>query len=97
MAGRLGSEFAVLAVLCAAAFFLLFPMAHGPYSVVHGPVTTLASIRARLMLWLGMALAALHLLRSFVLTLGFAARHTIANGVLLPSSFLPDEPTVLRC
>ncbi|MGA8869297.1 MAG: hypothetical protein WB510_20145, partial [Candidatus Sulfotelmatobacter sp.] len=60
--GRLGYEIAILAVICTVAIFL-FPTARGPYSVVHGPVTALLGLRAKLKLWLAMDLAALRLLR----------------------------------
>jgi len=55
------SRFAIVALICVAATFL-FPAVQGPYSAVHGPVTALMSARAKLKLWLGMALAGLLLL-----------------------------------
>ena len=58
---QLTSEFAVVAILCAAAV-LFFPAVRGPYSAVHGPVTALRSAQTRLKMWLVMALAALHIL-----------------------------------
>lgn len=58
---QLTSEFAVVAILCAAAV-LFFPAVRGSYSAVHGPVTALRSTQTRLKMWLTMALAALHIL-----------------------------------
>jgi hypothetical protein len=58
---QLTSEFAVVAILCAAAV-LFFPSVRGPYSAVHGPVTALRSVQTRLKMWLVMTLAALHIL-----------------------------------
>lgn len=43
--GRIACALAVLAALCVLAIFF-FPSIEGPYSVVHGPVTALLSIRA---------------------------------------------------
>jgi hypothetical protein len=57
----LGYEFAILVVICTVAIFL-FPAARGSYSVVHGPVTALLTLRAKLRLWSSIALAALYVL-----------------------------------
>lgn len=96
MVGRAGYDFAVLAVLCAAVFFFIFPMTQGPYSVVHGPATTLTSIRARRMLWSGMARAARLLRSPRRSTSGFDPLPNTLNDVVLPLS-LPTEQIVLRC
>ena len=45
LAYRIEGSFAVLAVVCVLAIFF-FPAVQGPYSVVHGPVTALLSLRA---------------------------------------------------
>jgi hypothetical protein len=97
MVGRVGHQFAILAVLCTVVFFFIFPVVQGPYSVVQGPVTTLASIRARMMLWLGMALAAWRLLSPGLLTRCFAPFQAASNEVVQPLFFLPEQITVLRC
>lgn len=92
---HLGYEFAILAIICTVAIFL-FPTARGPYSAVHGPVTTLFSLRVRVKLWLGMALAALHVLdrvRSF----RFAELRAVRHRVLLLPSVFPEPIAVLRC
>jgi len=53
-------ELTILAMLCVVSIFL-FPATAGPYSAVHGPVSTLLSLRARMRLRWAMALAALNL------------------------------------
>ena len=52
-----GFKFVLLLILCTAALFF-FPVAHGSYSAVHGPVTALQSIKSRLRMWVIMAVAA---------------------------------------
>jgi hypothetical protein len=44
-AGRIGCELALLSVLCVLSIFL-FPTAQGPYCAVHGPVSSLQSLRS---------------------------------------------------
>jgi hypothetical protein len=97
MAGRVGSGLVLVAVLCAAIFFFLFPLSQGAYSVVHGPVTTLSSIRARLLLWLGMAVAAGQLLGMSMLTHCFPQRLFESDKALPPLSKYPEQITILRC
>ena len=74
----------------------LFPVARGPFCAVHGPVTALLSLRLRLKLWLGMALAALHLLGR-VLPDSLAALRAAVPTSLLPQSVSPEQIPVLRC
>jgi hypothetical protein len=52
---RIGSVLALLAVFCVLAVFLCHSM-QGPYSVVHGPVTALLSVRASV----GLRMAIVH-------------------------------------
>jgi hypothetical protein len=52
-----GFQFVLLFILCAAGL-LFFPVAHGSYSAVHGPVTALQSIKTRLQMWVVMAITA---------------------------------------
>ena len=52
-----GFEFVLLLILCTASLFF-FPVSHGSYSAVHGPVTIVQSIKARLQMWVIMAIAA---------------------------------------
>ena len=92
---QLSSEFAVVAILCAAAV-LFFPAVHGPYSAVHGPVTALRSVQTRLKMWLLMALAALQSLGCRL-----AVRHSLlfilSNGVFSLRSSPPGYLCALRC
>jgi hypothetical protein len=97
MAGHVGFGLVVLAVLCAAIFFFLFPLSQGPYSVVHGPATTLSSIRGRLLLWLGMAMAAGQLLSVGMLTHFSPPRFSAPDKALQSLSICPEPITVLRC
>lgn len=90
-------EFAVLAMLCAAVlFFFVFPTAHGPYSVVNGPATTLVSIRARLLLWLGMTPILIRSLNRHR-GQGLTARSLARNEILLRLAVPPERTSVLRC
>lgn len=57
---QLAYEIAVVAIVCVLAIFFL-PMAHGPYSAVHGPTTALRSLRNKLLMVLSMSLAALRI------------------------------------
>jgi len=89
-----GYEFAVFSIVCTVAVFL-FPAGSGAYSVVHGPVTALLSIRMRLKLWLAMAFASLRLLKSALpvsSTLG-----DVWLTVQLTGSVTPEQTTILRC
>ena len=51
---QLSYEFALVAILCTVALFL-FPAVQGPYSAVHGPVTALLSLKAKVFLCLRLA------------------------------------------
>lgn len=88
-------EIAILTVICTAAL-LFFPVAAGPYSAVHGPVTGLLSARVRLKIWLGMALAALHL-AGRLLSDRFEALRIALQRILQPRSLPPRQAAVLRC
>lgn len=61
--GRSAYALAVLGVLCILTIFL-FPSLTGPYSVVHGPVTALLSMRAASRLRMAMGRAGSHISRS---------------------------------
>ncbi len=91
---HLGYEFTIFAICCTVAIFV-FPAATGCYSVVHGPVTALLSLRTKLKLWLGMAFAALQLRR--VRPANFATQHAARELILLTQSDLPGRSAVLRC
>ena len=62
MLGRIGSELAVLSVISIIIIFL-FPGMHGPYSVVHGPMTAFRAARAATCLRIAMLQAALNILK----------------------------------
>jgi hypothetical protein len=63
--GRIAYALAVVAVLCVLTVFF-FHAIQGPYSVVHGPVTALLSIRAASGLRLAMVRAGLNTLSMWV-------------------------------
>jgi hypothetical protein len=63
--GRTECAIAVLAVLCVLGIFF-FPALQGPYSVVHGPVTALLSIRAAAGLRMAIVRAGLNPVSSFL-------------------------------
>jgi hypothetical protein len=56
--GRIGCDVAVLAVFCVLTIFL-FPALQGPYSAVHGPVTSLQALRSARRFWSSIVQAAL--------------------------------------
>lgn len=89
-------EFALLAILCATAV-LLFPAVRGPYSAVHGPVTALRSLQARLRLWWTMAQASVRVFGRDLLAYCQSLLRAWGNGVLLPQLFPPELTSVLRC
>jgi hypothetical protein len=90
-----GFEFVLLLILCTAGLFF-FPVAHGSYSAVHGPVTALQSIKTRLQMWAMMAVAAC----SPTVKRLFAAdsRHPFQAGATIASILSSsDQIFVLRC
>lgn len=91
---HLGYEFIIFAIVCTVVIFV-FPAASGSYSAVHGPVTALLSLRAKLKLWLGMAVGALQLAR--IMPTSFAARNTARQMIPLAQSVPPEQSTILRC
>ena len=87
-------ELAILAILCVISIFL-FPATAGPYSAVHGPVSALLSLRARIRLGWALALAALSLILIHLpLTMDWM-------GFKAPSQFVPfrspQSDSILRC
>ena len=96
IAGRIGCELAVVAVLCVLTIFL-FPAMQGPYSVVNGPGTALQAIRAAARM------------RKLIMQ---AAFRSLWNGLISPlaalswmsppeagfhSAILSECNTILRC
>jgi hypothetical protein len=92
---QLSYEFALVAILCTVALFL-FPAVQGPYSAVHGPVTALLSLKAKVFLCLALLLAAMHLLARCVAVCHLALRISL-DGLFLPRSFDSEHTDVLRC
>lgn len=92
---QLSYEFVLVVILCTVALFL-FPAVQGPYSAVHGPVTALLSLKARVFLCLALLLAAMHLLARCVAGCHPSLRIPL-DGLVFPASFDSDYPAVLRC
>ncbi len=92
---QLGYEFAILATFCALAIFF-FPAASGPYSAVHGPVTALLSVRAKLKLCLGLVMAG-SLLLGHILLAGFARLRTAGDNAIRLNSVPAEQISILRC
>jgi hypothetical protein len=92
----LTSEFAIVAIVCIAALFL-FPAMHGPYSAVHGPVTALLSIRAKVKLRLAMALTTLLLLNRLMVAFCKFARPVSAPQEPFLHLTPSEQLAALRC
>jgi hypothetical protein len=92
---QLSYEFAFVAILCTVALFL-FPAVQGPYSAVHGPVTALVSLKAKVFLCLALLLAAMHLFARCVAVCLLAPRISL-DALFLPRSFDSEHADVLRC
>lgn len=89
-----GFEFVLLLILCAASLFF-FPVAHGSYPAVHGPVTVLQSIKTRLQMWVAMAIAAGS--PALKQLLAVSSRRRFRGHTIGPVFSSPDEILVLRC
>ena len=93
VSGRIGSELAVMAVLCVLMIFL-FPAMQGPYSVVHGPVTALLAARAAVRLRIAIVQGALNSVGNYLVS-------PLSGMSLSPAEFqsisLPEYNTILRC
>ena len=96
VSGRIGSELAVMAVLCILMIFL-FPAMQGPYSVVNGPVTALLAARAAVRLRIAIVQGALDSVGNYLVS-----PLVVLSGMSLsPAEFqsisLPEYNTILRC
>ena len=91
--GRIGCDVAVLAVLCILTIFL-FPALQGPYSAVHGPVTSLQSLRAARRFWSSIIQAALASYAQASLLIFSWMSFSNADS---PSAATPACIAVLRC
>jgi hypothetical protein len=94
ISGRIEYEMAFLALLCTLSIFL-FPAVQGPYSAVHGPVTTLQSIRLAARLRLSILAAALSVLSPSV-KFALVLRACDLSDPQFSSSSIPLA-TILRC
>lgn len=92
---QLSYEVALIAILCTVALFF-FPAVQGPYSAVHGPVSALLSLKAKLSLCLTLFLAAMYLLVRRV-TVCVLALLPPGAGPFLPGSSHSEHTSVLRC
>lgn len=87
-------EVAVLAMVCVLSIFFA-PLAHGPYSAVHGPVTALRSLHNKVQVVLCLWLASLRLFTAVRLSQAYSKLHfSSAFGLLL---FPPEFNSILRC
>jgi succinate dehydrogenase hydrophobic anchor subunit len=92
---QLSYELTLVAILCIIALFL-FPAVQGPYSAVHGPVTALLSIKAKLFLCLTLLLATMHLLVRCVTICARGFRPRVDES-FLPAALDSEHSSVLRC
>ncbi len=88
-------EFALVAIVCATAIFF-FPAVRGPYSVVHGPVTALRSLKTRPWIWLALALVTVRILGCHLSGYPQMLQVPPREGVI-PRASLPENAAVLRC
>lgn len=96
MSGRIEYEIAFLALVCTLSIFL-FPAVQGPYSAVHGPVTTLLSMRLGARLRLGILAAAFSVLStSLRLALVLVRGRDLPDSDLVSAS-LVTLTNILRC
>jgi hypothetical protein len=96
ISGRIEYEMAFLALLCTLSIFL-FPAVQGPYSAVHGPVTTLQSIRVAARLRLSILAAALSTLSpSLKFALVLLRASDLSDPQFSSASLIPLT-TILRC
>gem|GEM_PF-1777607 len=100
--GRIAGTLAGIAVISVLAIFL-FPATQGPYSVVHGPVTALLSVRAAVGLRTAIVRAGLGVVRSCLsfaclAPFSFSLRWTALPGAEIAANSLAAgiNPT-LRC
>lgn len=94
--GRIGREFAVLAVVCVAAIFF-FPAMQGPYSAVNGPVTALQSAQAAARLRVAIILSASNLLGNFPIPRLAWVSLTRALHIQFQLPDYADCNAILRC
>lgn len=100
LAYRMESSLSVLAVVCVLMIFF-FPCAHGPYPVVHGPVTALLSLRASAALRVRIVTSALtklaHRLRSSEFVFQRILGNAPAKSDFRSDAGAADCASILRC
>ena len=96
--GKIACALAVIAVLSVLATFF-FPSLQGPYSVVHGPVTALLSLRAATMMRNAIVRAGQSVRQSFErMSAVLPAWSTKAiSAVEMPADLFSVSSSVLRC
>lgn len=96
--GRIVCALAVMAVVSVLAIFF-FPSMQGPYSVVHGPVTALLSLRAATMVRNAIARAGQSVRQSGERASAVApARSAKANSAMeIPADVTSAGGSILRC
>lgn len=88
------ADTAIVVIVCLAAMFL-HPLAHGPYSAVHGPATAL---RARYRNWITLAAIALAAVRTAArITMRRISLAVTACAAAAMLIFARAEPCPLRC
>ena len=96
ISGRIGSELAVMAVLCILMIFL-FPAMQGPYSVVNGPVTALLAARAAVRLRIAIVQGALNSVGNYLVSPLVVLSWMSLSPAEFQSISLPEYNTILRC
>jgi hypothetical protein len=96
--GKIACTFAVMAVLSVLAIFF-FPALEGPYSVVHGPVTALLSLRAATMVRNAIVRAGQSVRQSFerMPALAPAWSAKAISAMEMPADLSSVSSSVLRC
>ncbi|HKW17107.1 MAG TPA: hypothetical protein VJO35_06335 [Terriglobales bacterium] len=87
-------ELAIITTLCVVGIFL-FPVAVGPYSAVHGPVTALLAFRAAMKLYGTITLAAVSTLALLLKATSSSRQNFCWSTFALPSR--PENVPCLRC
>jgi hypothetical protein len=94
---RIAGCLALLSVACVLAVFF-FPAVQGPYSVVHGPVTALHSVRAATSLRMMIYHAGLSALRSGIdFAWGNILSITVSKAVVRSERHTVGSSVSLRC
>jgi hypothetical protein len=96
MLGRIGSELAVLSVISIIVIFLFSGM-HGPYSVVHGPMTAFRAARAATRLRIAMLQASINIVNNGQICLLVPAFWAAFSRERFCPANRPECASILRC